>query len=690
MFDNEQIKAVTLEKNGIVAAGAGSGKTRVLANRYVWLVTEKNMEPEEILTLTFTNKAVSEMYSRIYRYLLEQAGADTAADAGGEKAASALKNFYMSRISTLDAFSASVARTSAARYGINPDFSSDDAGLRELANEAALRFVLDHREASAIRELLVDHKIRSIAGEIFAKFVTKHSPISSPFEFEKSLARQRELILEAWREKSRQFETITGRIIDELHLLAGSKNGIKFTESLGNILLKGQIPLLPDITSLLEASVTANEDGDLPSVKTREHLKKYFAFYSTLVAVSLPGKCGEVYTEVADCFRVLKGKNGDGLFFALESIANYACNLSLCAGTFRLIKKFQDEFNVKKRATGLLSFNDIARLAVDTLKDHPDIRRVYKESLKMIMIDEFQDNNALQRDLVYLLAENSSRVEKGLPAPGDLEKNRMFFVGDEKQSIYRFRGADVAVFRSLGQTRNLWEHIELNHNYRSRPALIAAFNHIFGKIFPIDSPDVPEYEAVYNGIKSSENSAEGKEPLAYFCFLNADDLAAGDSEGLKSQDLEAVFIAEKIRAMVRNKEKIPERKDERVEWRPCTWSDFAILERSYTHQNSLEKYFREFGIPYNTDRPSGLFNDAPILDLRAFLRLIVYPEDRVAYAALIRSPFMRLSDQSLAVCMLGLNVQGGSREPFAEENETLIPEEDRELYRRAREHYCNV
>jgi len=697
-LDSEQRKAVTLETNGIAAAGAGSGKTRVLASRYAWLVMEKNLKPEEILTLTFTNKAVGEMYERIYRYLL---------DAG---AAEALKNFHKARIGTLDSFSANVARTAAARYGISPDFSSDETALRDLAGEAALRFVLDNREAPAIRALLSDHKIKKLAKEIFAETVLKYSPISSPLELDKNLETQKGVILRVWRKKVQEADKITGLIIEALQALAEMKMGIGFTKSLGDILFKSPPPSLPDIAPLLETGAAAaytDWDADLPPSEIREQIKKYIDYYSTLIAIRVPGNYGDAYTPVVEYFRLLKGKDGDGLYQELESIANYAFNFGLCSGIFALIKKFQDEFNGKKRETGFLSFNDIARLAVDALKEHPDIRKVYKDSLRMIMIDEFQDNNALQRDLVYLLAEDPGRTGKGMAASEELEKNRMFFVGDEKQSIYRFRGADVAVFRSLGKT--LFGSsgngiIELNHNYRSRPGLIAVFNRIFGGldghngIFLPPGPTAPDYEAVYSQILPPQNTNEGNDngeggdirPLAHFCFLNAGELPGDDVEGIRSQDLEAAYIAEKIRSMVIHKEAIPKRKDGGIEWLPCEWSDFAVLERSYTHQATLEKYLREFGVPYNTDRPSGLFSDAPILDLRAYLRLLVYPGDRIAYAALIRSPFMRLGDLSLAVCMLALNTPGKSAEPFTEENDDLIPEADRELYRRARERYRSL
>ena len=686
-LDDEQKKAVTLQTNGVVSAGAGSGKTKVLASRYAWLVMEKNLKPEEILTLTFTNKAVSEMYSRIYRYLLEQADGE---NAGSGKAADALKDFHKARISTLDSFSANIARTAAARYGISPDFSSDDTALRDLAREAALRFILDHREAPAIRQLLVDHKIRKLAEEIFTQVVLRYCPISSPLELDEALSLQKEKLLNAWRENVRLTEEITGNIVEALRVLAAEKKSIKFTKALEEILFTNPPPPLPDITPLLnsgDAAANSDWDAELPSAEIRKQIEEYFDYYFNIIALRTPSNYGEAYSLLVEYFRQLKGKDKDGIYYTLESIANYACNFGLCSGVFELIKKFQDEFNAKKRENGFLSFNDIARLAVDALKDHPDIRKVYKDSIRMIMIDEFQDNNALQRDLIYLLAENPGRAEKGNPEPDALEKDRMFFVGDEKQSIYRFRGADVAVFRSLGKdlfARHGSGSLELAHNYRSRPGLIAAFNYIFENVFL--PPGAPDYEAQYNHILppgKTDEAHSGESPLAHFCFLNAEELPDDDTGGIKSQDLEAAFIAEKIRDMVQKKEKIPKRNGQKTEWTECAWGDFAVLERSYTHQSKLEKYFREFGIPYNTDRPSGLFNDAPIMDLRAYLRLLVYPEDRIAYAALIRSPFVRLSDLSLAVCMLSTNA-----EPFAEENEPLIPETDRALYRRARERYA--
>ena len=641
-LDEDQLKAVTVNKNAVVSAGAGSGKTRVLASRYAWLLTEKKYKPDEILALTFTNKAVSEMYSRIYEYLLNC----------GEIAFPIMENFHKARISTLDSFSAGIARTASSRYGISSDFTSAGNSLTELAKESALVFVLNHREDEAIRELLVDHKIKSLAENIFAEFVIEYGSVSSPVNLEYFYDVQRKILNNKYIKITNEITEMFSNIKEELNVLRGKNKSIGLTRSLEEIFNKAPIPELPSING-------ESYDAD--------KMIEYINYLAEIIKIKTPPNYGEVYDSLVDYFRSLKGKDENGLYHEFESIINCILNLDLTRGLFRLLEIFQTEFNNKKRETGFLSFNDIARLAVDALKDHPDIRRAYKENLKMLMIDEFQDNNALQRDLIYLLAENPERMETGLPGIDELEKDMMFFVGDEKQSIYRFRGADVAVFRSL--VKDELSHIELNFNYRSRPMLIKAFNKIFSGVFPLPESGAPDYEAEYRGINSPGEISDKDKPLLHFCFLNEDDLSEDDSEGIKTQDLESVFIAGKIKEMMNDSDK------------KLSYEDFCVLERSYTHQAKLEKYFREFNIPYSTDRPSGFFDEALIQDILALLKLLVYPEDRLSYAALIRSPFMRLSDLSLAVCMLN------NTEPFAEENEELIPEEEIELYRMARERY---
>jgi ATP-dependent helicase/nuclease subunit A len=163
--DGDQRAAVVSSRNTVVTAGAGSGKTLVLASRYVWLIMEKGLKNDEILTLTFTNKAANEMYGRIYSMLM--------AHRDHERVQEALRDFHQAGISTLDSFCAAVARIAAGRYGISPDFNIDAEGVRELALREALPFALERRGDAAVRVLMAENKIREVAEELLAGTVLR-------------------------------------------------------------------------------------------------------------------------------------------------------------------------------------------------------------------------------------------------------------------------------------------------------------------------------------------------------------------------------------------------------------------------------------------------------------------------------------------------------------------------------------
>ncbi|MDR2246509.1 MAG: UvrD-helicase domain-containing protein [Treponema sp.] len=685
-LDPEQRKAAAAERNTVVTAGAGSGKTKVLASRYAWLVMEKGYKVDEILTLTFTNKAVNEMYSRIYTFLADRRD--------NERARKAVEEFHKARILTLDAFSAAVARTASSRYGISSDFTSDNQGVRELAMDTALPFVLAHRDNPALQVIIADRKIRTVAEELFADTVLKHSPISRPPDFGGFMRRQHEEIVRQWNSKTGEAAGIVSVIREELRGI--TKKTVKLYTALQDLFRTPQ-PEKPDIVPLLDNT------GGPP----RRNITEYFSWLNRLQSVNLNVGSSREFTAITENIKALRE-----LYGSLGSFANTALQSRVIAEVLLLVEEFQRQFNKQKRSAGILTFDDIACLAADALSGHPDVRRVYKDACKAVMVDEFQDNNGLQRDLIFLLAENLDRNAAGIPDPEELRKDVMFFVGDEKQSIYRFRGADVSVFRSLArslapaggdgpETGTGAGVLNLARNYRSSPRLIDAFNRIFGGLAPEpaagteqgavflpDNEELPGFEAAYHRVYAPDNVLEEKgaedqqNPPVHFCFLDKGRLSRDDPGELTDYELEAAYIAERIREMVDSGRLVRERSPEGARRRPCRYGDFAVLQRSYTHQSSLERQFKNFGVPFTAERPSGIFSDAPVNDLLMFLRLLAYPEDRLAYGALIRSPFMRLSDLTLSVCLLS-----GSAVPFDEALEEAIPPEDRELYRLARKRY---
>ncbi|MDR2103048.1 MAG: UvrD-helicase domain-containing protein [Treponema sp.] len=684
-LDRDQQAAVKAVRNVVVTAGAGSGKTSVLAARYAWLVMERMFKVERILTLTFTNKAVTEMYGRIHEVL--------AGRTDNPQAAAAIRDFHKARITTLDSFCAGIVRDAAPRFGIAPDFSIDNGRIRELALEKAVPFVLDNRENPALQVLLSDRRIKTTAEELFAKTVLEYSPISSPLDFKGFQERQGKEILEQWEAKTYAAAYLTGEIKGELENVV---NTAAETYKKLRALLDRPIPEIPDIRPFLEKNgfpVPAPAGGEEEPI-LRRRISVYFQFLEALRSIKIPWNARGMEL-IREYHRHLQD-----LYPELQSIANFALQADITAAIFPLIEEFQNRFNQTKREMGLLTFYDTAVLALDALSRYPDIRRMYKQGIDAIMIDEFQDNNSIQRDLIFLLAEEPERNEPGLPGAGELSPDRMFFVGDEKQSVYRFRGADVAVFRSLGDA--LGNTVNLGFNYRSRPGLIAAFNYIFGGLLPEDpaaaappsggvfcqdTEELPPFEARYIRLSSpgALTGEEVKNPPVHFCFLDQDRLLkAEDPQWLSGYDLEAAFIAAKIRAMVDSGYEIPDPKNG-GEKRPCRYGDFAVLQRSSTHQSSLERQCKNFGLPWGAENPKGLFNDGPINDMYNFLRLLVYPRDNNAYAAVIRSPFARLSDTALAICILQ---PGGA--PFDAALEEKLPGDDREQFRRAGQFYRDL
>jgi ATP-dependent helicase/nuclease subunit A len=144
-FDPDQRAAIDVDRNAVVSAGAGSGKTTVLVERYARLVEQRGLTVDSILALTFTRKAAAEMNSRIYARLSGSAE---------PRSAEQLALFDTARISTLDSFCGSIARGAAHRYGIPPDFAVDEARLERAADEVAVELLMDRREDPALRRLV--------------------------------------------------------------------------------------------------------------------------------------------------------------------------------------------------------------------------------------------------------------------------------------------------------------------------------------------------------------------------------------------------------------------------------------------------------------------------------------------------------------------------------------------------------
>lgn len=629
-LDSYQKKAVEIEQNAVVSAGAGSGKTKVLSERFLHLVQNKHYNVEEILTLTFTKKATVEMSDRIYKVLAENAP---------EQAA----NFYKSNIKTLDSYCASVAKMGAHFYGINPNFVQNDE-IIDLAKKEALPFILKNRDNPALKLLVGPNDYDQVAEEVFVNPIFKISPIAEPLDFEKAFEYQCTTILNAWNKISKNTDYLISQIVTELNELPEDKKKSSYFDPLKENLIESEYPSMHE----LKMEEIQNSDYKI--------LEEYSIFIQKIQKTNLQIKdqlIKENISSIRDNFELL------------VSIVNFVQNYKTIKSLIPLLKEFNEIVNNLKRTTGFLTFTDISNLALNILKNYPEIRKVEKQKYKQIMIDEFQDNNSFQRDMLFLLAEKEDRMEKSIPQVNELYPDKLFFVGDEKQSIYLFRGADVSVFNSLSNDF-LQGNLSMPTNYRSSPSLIAAFNTIFGGVQFSSNPDasysapsvffkesdkktqqIPSYEAVYKNVTYPKDCDKSNlKPPVHFAFFDKnkeqDEIANHVNE-----EAEAIWIAKKIRSLIEN---------------GVNPNDVAILIRSKSQQPVLERILLEYSIPFAAEEITSFFSDGPVNDIYNLLKLITDCEDKIAYENILTSPFVNLSIQEATLIL----TKGDK--PFAKES----------------------
>jgi ATP-dependent exoDNAse (exonuclease V) beta subunit len=666
-LDRDQLSAVFSDLNTVVSAGAGSGKTTVLSYRFLRLVLEQKAHADQILTLTFTRKAAAEMKERINTMMLSHRDHPILGEEAG-RMESAL-------ISTIDSFCSQIVRSDCSRYGITPDFRQDDQQIHKLTRDTAMSFIHSRLDDPALTNLLELFSLDRLLEDLFVPLGSGHLCPSRPIDFSKALVQYVQLLEHDVARSAEALAGCAGVVLD----------------------LEGRNKSLQDGI----AWFTVISEDILPSIREQRY-HDALQLVRDLKSLRTPSKSSK------DDMALLKEQvlSAKEQMESLLSALHLLDNREHLRKTYHLMEEYQRLLLNKKRESGLLTFSDISAMAVDILRTNTELRSWYKARFSYIMIDEFQDNNELQKQLLFLLAERSDLQLDRIPGPDELEVDKLFFVGDEKQSIYRFRGADVSVFKTLSDelTGSGGRSIELKRNYRSEPGLIHAFNEIFPRV--MGDAEFP-YEARFKTLLARDHSP-GVEPTVNLCLKpKLERGEESEQELVHADESEAWFIARKIKEIVTKKELLIYDRSLKAQ-RPAGYDDIALLMQALSNQMHYESAFRALGIPFVTQSVRALFLEAPVNDIYQMLQLIIYPDDRQAFAALLRSPFIRLGDDVLIAIFdwLGRNSQGAafcedilqvfehvypawegaSPEFFIQLDENRIRyEQGRELYLRCRE-----
>ncbi len=598
--DAQQMAAIMCDDNCVVSAGAGSGKTTVLSYRFIRLVLEGKAKADEILTLTFTRKAAREMQDRIYRHLL--------LCSDDEAVAAQVADFGSTSIATLDSFCSTIVKLDSLHYGIVSDFSIDDEATTKSARQCAKALLDSWPQSEGARILSTLYSPDRLIDEVLLPLAITHYPLP------RSVDEGAEATIIA--EVERAYSRLMGDLVVILSRYASLSDGPVTVAEVAN-----------ESSAILDrlASCASHEEELALLSSTIGHRRKPSGKKGDLLTIS------ESWTDYLEirmkvCIALSTLTQRD----RLEAVLTFT-------------SRFIEAVHTRKRESGILTFGDVANLAVDILERNKAIRRAFKERFRYIMIDEFQDNNELQKNLLYLLSERGDRERDGVPTAGDLEGQKLFFVGDEKQSIYRFRGADVSVFKVLGDelVANGGKAFSLATNYRSEPALIEWFNEIFPTIMAHDG-EVWEADFEELGTRAPTPAIT---PSVRVLIKPYQEAGSDEEEMASASESEAYSVAALIEEMLTTDSfLIPSKNGPR---RPVS-GDIALLMRTTANQLSFEKALRQRRIPYSVQAARSLMLESMAGDLYSMLQLLLYPEDRLAYAVVLRSPFCNLSDRALS------------------------------------------
>ncbi len=621
------------EHNLVITAGAGTGKTSLLTGRTIAALLFEKIEAEKILITTFTEKAAAEMFERAEQALLSIADGNPNADAmrcieareadpqdpGLQSRASELVDQdHLPSISTFHAFCLGLIREHAKTLEFSP-----------------LARVRDEEERREEFETVWHGFLQSELGTL---------PLPSGTVLSE----------EEWREVLALPGLTPLKALVWNYLELSPEKGIRWDEGVEELQAAAQ-EILADHAEFLDRHCTEQ------APKPRAFLSKARALLAELVEHDLSLDMPETWTARSEEL-AKQGMPGPSTSKALkaESQAVKALGRQLHAITKgiyihltrvdttslrKICQSFQERWRRHCAREGILSHNDCLGLAHELLRDHPSLCRSLGEGYRQILVDEFQDTDPLQYEILFLLGRDWKRSEQD---PTALREGLFCIVGDPKQSIYRFRGADMTTFELALQrmTRGSGARLDLSVNFRSTAEVLDFVNETMeGLILP-----EPGVQPDYVPLDAPPLPRPAQGPTAELQHLVFD-----PDMGDKRRQ-EARMLASEVRALAESRPGLPDGQP--------AWRDIVYLFRASTDADLYAHELREAGIPVLLEGSRKFYTRHEIERFLAFLRALIRPHDEAALVGWLRSPMVAAKDSEL----LAFIEDGGSWEDFYRED----------------------
>ena len=632
-------------ENTCLCAGAGSGKTSALVKMYLSLIAGDTSfgEPvpiEQIVAITFTEKAAAEMKKRVKEAIERKIVESKEKPLWEER----LRGLERAHIKTIHSFCAGILRENPVEAVIDPGFA-----------------ILDSYEASEILEQIVHQVV--MEGLASRDPVVEKLIYDYGFSGYNQVSGLKELLKRLYQEIYSE-----GLSWDKIDQIRGNNN--LRAEKLLSSKMYSLEENMEKLTILIQQGAVKKSAKSFAYIE--ELIQNYFSITDAPVD-ELIERGGDLLVlenyikgNWPVAVRQLK-KSLEEIFSKMKEAYYQLLGSEYLDGFQLMLKKVDEYYQAWKLQQGVLDFDDLQIKTRDILKSNRKIRKQFKDRFKIIMLDEFQDTNGMQKEIVYYLSEDLS--DESLLFEQDsyrdvvsLHPKKLYMVGDPKQSIYRFRGADVTVFlemqSELEKEGASGKNISISENFRSHRGIVEFCNRFFSSIMS-GGEEMYDVNFDHDDHQECQRESEDEEPRVELIKINK-----GEGSEQKRK-IEASALSRRILEIVQpGSTVLVYEKDEngREKRKPHPdFSDIAILFRRFTHIKLYEQELRRRNIPYYVVKGRGFFGCQEVRDIINFLKYIDGENDDVALVGILRSPLVGISDETLYWLFKGA---GNDKMPF--------------------------
>ena len=619
-YTDEQKQAIeTIDCNVAVSAGAGSGKTKVLVARFMYILEQslaqkKPLEAANILAITFTRKAAGEMKTRIRQSISDKINEDKLNASFWRKQ---LQNLERAQITTIHGLCSRILRENPVEAQLDPGFTvAEDFEGQQFVKDCVARYLRQAltQENAALRRLLHIYGAASFTSQVSGLLpqladitgrlgAGEQQDLAQPYrEFLAACEGWKEDLLLALTELVEQRESLTSK----------TSQGRKTLNLLAELFVQVQSELRAEKTDFTTL------DNVLGSMQAR-------------------GKVKELLVDIRDlCSRL---RQQELVKNAIPVVQDWQA----------VLQELEEYISQQKAQLELLTFDDLELQALELLQSNEQVRRKYHERFRYIMVDEFQDTNERQRQLIYLLCGDSMT---------ELEGSKLFIVGDAKQSIYRFRGAEVRVFAEVQRelAKRGGSLLKLSKNFRSIKGVLTACNIAFKELLGEDTSRDVYFEAL------DYNKDVVIEPVLL-------EVGYAKEQQPQRRRLEAAAVAQKMRELHDNEQ--------------VAYGKMTVLLEAMTECAVIAAELENKNIPYVIIDGKGFYERQEVLDLLQLLTVLHNRYRSLELVGVLRSPYFGLDDATLT--QLFLRGADSLWQALQEADTACLPAEQGARVQRARE-----